>query len=179
MYNFLLFIFIYMKYLLLLLLLPFFSFWQELTWDGRYYCELENICYIADYAYEYEVKWTEEFKQKYSSYAEAKNYCFAFKIIIDWVDYWYYDVFRNINWWVSNDSDFWLNWCVAWSRVDWYTIYIPAKEQLRFARKEFWYEHKTLPIWLDQIQISPIKELSIEEMQKMINIQWRSWYYCN
>lgn len=114
--------------------------------------------------YRFYYKFNDLANSLYKSYTNAPRFCFAFRLTIDWVYYWYINVYRNANGGVSNDPKHWLEWCVPWKDVNkdlikWY-VYdrsffdLIEWETYKFAKNDwYWYEHKTIPFWIKELEV--------------------------
>lgn len=119
---------------------------------------------------------------KKSWYLKSDNYCFSFRFFIwDLDNWWYYNVFRNANNWVSNDQKIWLNWCIPWVvMANSNTRSIPLSDSIIVANNKdnYWYHTiNTLSFLNDNVgkevnlwwYLSSVKEIPNGWMFTMIN----------
>lgn len=109
-------------------------------------------------------KFTQEFIDNYK-YEDSCNYKFALWVDVKWNwDLFFYDVFRNENSWVSNDTNRWLEWAIpACKFVDWVTREIPLTGDVIWANHSkdwLWYHYRELGEITDKSKfwLSGIKE---------------------
>lgn len=96
---------------------------------------------------------TDEFVKNYR-YSESRWYNFALKI-----NWYYYNVFRNKNWWVSNSQAHGLTGAIPSYKFNedycWDIMYGETKVA---NKKDYWF-HTMLFTGSNDIQMSPVKEV--------------------